>query len=87
MDAPTRGKTIPTGIMIAGFPAAVAGKVLHLRRELEDAGGSLMVLRQPSGGKLPCWGAPPDSLSLMRSIKQRFDQKRVLNPGRFLGGI
>ena len=79
--------TQATGIMIAGFPAAVAEKLPLLRRELEEASGSLMVLRQPSGGNLPCWGSPPDILPLMREIKQRFDSERVLNPGRFLGGI
>jgi glycolate oxidase FAD binding subunit len=82
-----RSVTQATGIMIAGFPAAVAEKLPQLRREMEEASGSLMVLRQPVGGELSCWGAPPDSLPLMRSIKQRFDEEGVLNPGRFLGGI
>ncbi len=82
-----RSVTQATGIMIAGFPAVAAGELPQLRRELEEASGSLMVLRQPVGGGLSCWGAPPDSLILMREIKQRFDAEGVLNPGRFLGGI
>ena len=40
--------TQATGIMIAGFPAAAAEGLLELRRELEDASGSLMVLKQPA---------------------------------------
>jgi glycolate oxidase FAD binding subunit len=75
------------GIMIAGFPVSAAGQLPHLRRELEEASGSLMVLKQPAETKLDCWGTLPDSLPLMREIKRRFDPERVLNPGRFLGQI
>ncbi len=79
--------TQATGIMTAGFPTAAAGQLPQLRRELEAAGGSLMVLKQPAETKLDCWGTVPDSLPLMREIKRRFDPEAVLNPGRFLGGI
>jgi glycolate oxidase FAD binding subunit len=79
--------TQATGIMTTGFPAAAAEQLPQLRRELEAASGSLMVLRQPTEGKLDCWGTLPDSLPLMREIKRRFDPEGVLNPGRFLGGI
>jgi glycolate oxidase FAD binding subunit len=75
------------GIMIAGFPAAAAGQLSQLRRELEAASGSLMVLKQPAETKLDCWGTLPDSLPLMREIKRQFDPERILNPGRFLGQI
>jgi glycolate oxidase FAD binding subunit len=75
------------GIMIAGFPAAAAGQLSQLRRELEAASGSLMVLKQPAETKLDCWGTLPDSLPLMREIKRQFDPERILNPGRFLGKI
>jgi glycolate oxidase FAD binding subunit len=78
--------TQATGIMIAGFPETAAERLPLLRRELEDAGGSLMVLKQPSE-ELDCWGTPPDSLPLMREIKRRFDPDGILNPGRFLGKI
>ena len=46
----------------------------------------LMVLKQPSQ-EIDCWGAPPDSLPLMREIKRRFDPDSILNPGGFLGKI
>ncbi len=74
-------------MMIAGFPAAAAEDLLQLRREMEQAGGSLMVLKQPAESKLDCWGTLPDSLPLMREIKSRFDPEGILNPGRFLGRI
>jgi glycolate oxidase FAD binding subunit len=79
--------TQATGIMMAGFPAASAEQVAQLRRELEDASGSLVVVKQPAEMQLSCWGTPPDSLPLMREIKRRFDPEGILNPGRFLGGI
>jgi glycolate oxidase FAD binding subunit len=79
--------TQATGIMTAGFPAAAAEHLRELRREIEEASGSLMVLKQPQETKLACWGTPPDSLPLMREIKRRFDPEGILNPGRFLDGI
>ncbi len=74
-----------TGIMIAGCPAADG--LIQLRAEMEQAGGSMMVLKQPAESKLDCWGTLPDSLPLMRQIKSRFDPEGILNPGRFLGRI
>ncbi len=79
--------TQATGIMMASFPAAAAAGLPQLRRDLEDASGSLMVLKQPVEMGLDCWGTPPDSFPLMREIKRRFDPEGILNPGRFLGGI
>jgi glycolate oxidase FAD binding subunit len=79
--------TQATGIMTACFPAAAANQLPQLRRDLEAASGSLMVLKQPAESKLDSWGTLPDSLPLMREIKRRFDPEAVLNPGRFLGGI
>jgi glycolate oxidase FAD binding subunit len=76
-----------TGIMMAGFPAGAADGLMKLRDELEEAKGSLMVLKQPAEAKVDCWGTPPDSLSLMREVKHRFDPKGILSPGRFLGRI
>ncbi len=79
--------TQATGIMMAGFSAAVAAQIPQFRREVEEASGSLTVVKQPVEAKLSAWGTPPDSLPLMREIKHSFDPERILNPGRFLGGI
>jgi glycolate oxidase FAD binding subunit len=79
--------TQATGIMLAGFPTAAGEGLVQLRRDMEETSGSLMVLKQPAGMKLDCWGTLPDSLSLMREIKRRFDPEGILNPGRFLGRI
>ena len=60
---------------------------LELRAELERSGGSLVILRQPPGQALEAWGTPGDTLPLMRALKQQFDPKGTLNPGRFVEGI
>src|ERR1700676_328567 len=59
-----------------------------LRRELESAGGSLAVFHHPAGmPHLDTWGQPGDALPLMRAVKNQFDAKHTLNPGRFFVGI
>jgi glycolate oxidase FAD binding subunit len=75
------------GVMIAVVPGEVAGGLSQLRQMIEAARGSLVVLRQPEGATLDRWGKPPDTLPLMRAIKDRFDPHHILNAGRFLGGI
>jgi glycolate oxidase FAD binding subunit len=37
--------------------------------------------------RLETWGTPSDALPLMRAVKNQFDPKNMLNPGRFLTGI
>lgn len=55
-----------------------------LRQKIETMGGSLVILTQ---SELDAWGNPGDSLPLMRAVKQQFDPNRILNRGRFVGGI
>jgi len=45
--------------------------------------------RAPGAGPTPydVFGPPPSSLALMRALKTRFDPRRTLAPGRFVGGI
>jgi len=49
----------------------------------------LVAERAPGAGAAPCdvFGTPPSSLALMRAVKARFDPRRVLAPGRFVGRI
>jgi glycolate oxidase FAD binding subunit len=59
-----------------------------LRFELERSGGSLAAFYQPANmAHLDAWGQPGDALPLMRAVKDQFDPKNTLNPGRFAGGI
>ena len=51
--------------------------------------GSMTMLQIPSNpleDPTPPWGSEKPN-PLMREIKRRFDPNRILNPGRFLGGI
>jgi glycolate oxidase FAD binding subunit len=33
------------------------------------------------------WGPAGKALAIMQELKQQFDSHRILNPGRFVGGI
>ena len=37
--------------------------------------------------RIEAWGQGGDALPLMRAVKNQFDPKHTLNPGRFVGGI
>jgi glycolate oxidase FAD binding subunit len=77
-----------SGIMIASL-APDAARILRLRESAEAGGGSLAVLDWPEEltPRPDRWGEIGASLPLMREIKRRFDPHRILNPGRFVGGI
>jgi glycolate oxidase FAD binding subunit len=69
--------------------ASATHQVLHtLRLELEQMRGSLAVLhRPPAMQAIDAWGSAGDAFKLMLSVKQQFDPRGTLNPGRFVGGI
>jgi len=69
-------------------PAALADALKTLRSKFEAMGGSLMIAQWPAAMlSIDAWGDPGDALPLMRAIKQQFDPRSTLNPGRFVGGI
>lgn len=81
-----------TGIMLAGFSEAdAANAIADLNEPVGRAGGSITILKanlqqaaswtvqqRKRGDKLP---------ELMRAVKEQFDPKRTLNPGRMVGGV
>jgi glycolate oxidase FAD binding subunit len=73
------------GIMTASIDSEHADLLPSLREEFAKRGGTLTLL-QPHTSLDP-WGVAPDTLSLMREVKRRFDPNSILNRGRFLGGI
>ncbi len=60
-----------------------------LRASLEGAGGALVIESAPASAKaaVDVWGTPGGDFALMRRLKDEMDPNRVLNPGRFLGGL
>jgi glycolate oxidase FAD binding subunit len=75
-------------VHLQGTPAALADVLKTLRAKLEAMGGSVMIAHAPSAmPALDAWGNPSNALPLMRAVKQQFDPKSTLNPGRFVGGI
>jgi glycolate oxidase FAD binding subunit len=67
---------------------AIQHVLQKLRSQLEPAGGSLVVqYRSSEIPEIEAWGNPGDALPLMLSVKQQFDVRKTLNPGRFVGGI
>jgi len=72
-------------------------QVLEVRDELRSVGGDriqanngfLTILEAPVTVKqqVDVWGYTDNALPLMRRIKEQFDSKNILSPGRFVGGI
>jgi glycolate oxidase FAD binding subunit len=81
-----RGVYPLAGSLVADVDDALLPKLVDTARDLDAA---FHAERAPGAGPAPCdvFGAAPDALSLMRTVKSRFDPRRVLAPGRFIGGI
>lgn len=66
--------------------------VSHLREARDAASrsqGTMVIERCPSDVKLSVdvWGDVGESVAIMRRLKEQYDPGRILNPGRFAGGI
>jgi glycolate oxidase FAD binding subunit len=73
-----------------GEPAMLAGAIERLRAFVAADDGSVVVERGSTAlrSSVDPWGpVPAPALALMRGLKQEFDPRRTLNPGRFVDGI
>ncbi|MEU4183959.1 FAD-binding oxidoreductase [Micrococcus luteus] len=75
-------------LALDGDAGPVARFVESLRRETENFGGAVVVLDATDEvrQRVDLWG-PVRGLELMVSVKKQFDPRRILSPGRFVGGI
>jgi len=71
------------------FRQGVAEAVNRLRAFAQEAEGNVVVLDAPPEVKsrVDVWGLAGKALPFMRRPKAEFDPQRILNPGRFVGGI
>lgn len=91
---PTITACVPVGSLRAWFPEAdsrrVSAVVERLREFVAAVGGSVVIQKAPAAVRAAVdpWGPiEAGPLALMRGLKDEFDPKRVLNPGRFVGGL
>ena len=71
-------------------PAVLAKAIERLRAFVDESDGSVVVERGSTALRtsLDPWGpVPAGPLALMRALKQEFDPRGTLNPGRFVGGL
>ena len=75
-------------VALRGAAAEVVELVEDLRSRLAASGGAVVVFQVPQGtAEIDRWGGEPPAVALMREVKRQFDPARMLNPGRFVGGI
>ncbi|MGB9699912.1 MAG: FAD-binding oxidoreductase [Thermodesulfobacteriota bacterium] len=74
---------------ISHLPNKILENITTLRKKLEGEGGNLVITACPPQLKkeLSVWGNVGPSFPYMQAIKNALDPGRILNPGRFYGGI
>jgi len=74
---------------IGGDAPEQARAVTELRSRIPAGQGSVVVVRGSDELKscIDVWGPIGDGLPMMRAIKQQFDPRGILNPGRGPGGL
>lgn len=85
--SPGFGSVVARVVVDDGTSAAVRSATLQQR--LLAVADHVAILAAPPAWKqnVDVWGRPPETLDLMRTLKEQFDPARVLNPGRFAGHI
>jgi glycolate oxidase FAD binding subunit len=68
------------------FDFESADEFAAIRTAAEARGGSLVLLAAPPEFKreVGAWGTPPPTIELMRQLRNAFDPRQTLSPGRYL---
>jgi glycolate oxidase FAD binding subunit len=76
-------------VIVKGDEEALLQYVEAVRRTAENKKGYAIVTHMPYALRQRCsvWGEKPVYFSLLEGIKQTIDPNRMLNPGRFVGGL
>src|SRR5437867_10962768 len=78
-------------VLVSGASVAeAAAMVTRVRAWATELGGSVVVASGPAELRkaVDPWGPiDPGPFALMRALRDEFDPKRVLNPGRYVGGL
>ena len=75
------------GVGVAHWVGELDGEAVRLARAgAERAGGSLVLMAAPPELKrhVGAWGTPPATLEWMRKLRDAFDPRRTLSPGRYV---
>ncbi|MDE2822601.1 MAG: hypothetical protein OXK79_03755, partial [Chloroflexota bacterium] len=67
----------------------VSAAISKTVQAIQRVGGTAVVTHAPALIKetLDVWGEPTSAIDTMRNLKRQYDPNRLLNPGRFMGGI
>ncbi|MFH0915388.1 MAG: FAD-binding oxidoreductase [bacterium] len=73
----------------AGSPADLRTFAEGVRADAEKREGAMSVLDGWSalGAEFDAWGSRRTDYGLIRAVKQKFDPRGIMNPGRFVGGL
>jgi glycolate oxidase FAD binding subunit len=74
------------GLGIANWSFENPDDVVRVRHAAEKAHGSLVLMSAPAdvSKQIGAWGTPPETIGVMRRLKNAFDPNGILNPGRFV---
>ena len=67
----------------------VSAAISKTVQAIQRVEGTTVVTHAPAQVKetLDVWGEPTSAIDTMRNLKRQYDRDRLLNPGRFMGGI
>ncbi|MCM3766907.1 FAD-binding oxidoreductase [Neobacillus niacini] len=76
-------------VILEGSSDDILSAINLLRSSAEQLGGYAVVKHLPFSlrQKVNVWGEKPAHYFLLEGIKKKIDPNRILNPGRFVGGI